>query len=41
MNVDLEEVERTHIGWEVHPNALLKLLTDLHENIQLATDLYY
>jgi beta-glucosidase len=33
--VDLDEVERTHIGWEVHPNALLKLLTDLHETYNL------
>jgi beta-glucosidase/6-phospho-beta-glucosidase/beta-galactosidase len=35
MNVDLEEVERAHIGWEVHPDALLKLLTDLHETYNL------
>jgi beta-glucosidase len=35
MNVDLEDVERTHIGWEVHPDALLKLLTDLHETYNL------
>ncbi len=34
-NVDLDEVERTHIGWEVHPKALLKLLTDLHETYNL------
>jgi beta-glucosidase len=34
-NVDLEEVERTHIGWEVHPEALLKLLTDLHQTYNL------
>jgi len=34
-SVDLEEVERTHIGWEVHPDALFKLLTDLHETYNL------
>jgi len=34
-SVDLEEVERTHIGWEVHPEALLKLLTDLNQTYQL------
>ena len=30
LSVELQEVERTHIGWEVHPEALLKLLTDLN-----------
>ena len=34
-SVDLEEVERTHIGWEVYPEALLKLLTDLHQAYNL------
>ena len=34
-SVDLEEVERTHIGWEVYPEGLLKLLTDLHQIYQL------
>jgi beta-glucosidase len=34
-SVDLEEVERTHIGWEVYPEALLKLLTDLHQTYNL------
>jgi len=34
-SVNLEEVERTHIGWEVHPEALLKLLTDLNQTYQL------
>ena len=33
--VHLSDVERTHIGWEVYPDALLKLLTDLHQNYQL------
>ena len=34
-SVNLEEVERTHIGWEVHPEALLKLLTDLNQTYHL------
>ena len=33
--VHLSNVERTHIGWEVYPDALLKLLTDLHQNYQM------
>jgi beta-glucosidase len=35
LSVELQEVERTHIGWEVHPEALLKLLTDLHQTYKL------
>ena len=35
LSVELQEVERTHIGWEVHPKALLKLLTDLHQTYKL------
>ena len=35
LSVDLQDVERTHIGWEVHPKALLKLLTDLHRIYKL------
>ena len=35
LSVDLQDVERTHIGWEVHPEALLKLLTDLHQTYKL------
>ena len=35
LGVELQEVERTHIGWEVHPEALLKLLTDLHQTYKL------
>lgn len=33
--VHLRDVERTHIGWEVYPDGLLKLLTDLHQTYQL------
>ena len=35
LSVELQEVERTHIGWEVHPEALLKLLTDLNSIYKL------
>jgi beta-glucosidase len=35
LSVELQEVERTHIGWEVYPEALLKLLTDLHQTYKL------
>ncbi|MDP7553743.1 MAG: GH1 family beta-glucosidase [Candidatus Thioglobus sp.] len=33
--VHLSDVERTHIGWEVYPEGLLKLLTDLNQTYQL------
>ena len=33
--VHLSDVERTQIGWEVYPEGLLKLLTDLHQIYQL------
>ena len=33
--VELSDVERTHIGWEVCPEGLLKLLTDLNQAYSL------
>ena len=33
--VDLIDVERTHIGWEVYPKALHKLLIELNQTYQL------
>ena len=33
--VHLSDVERTHIGWEVYPEGLFKLLTDLNQNYKL------
>jgi beta-glucosidase len=33
--VNLSDVERTHIGWEVYQDGLLKLLTDLNQAYKL------